>query len=169
MKTIPLSQGRVTQVDDEDYEWLMEWKWYVIIKKLKDKQVGYAVRKRMGVTITLTTELAKRYGFWVENGDIEHLDGDNLNNQKANLRSSAGSLKEAVMVPAKRSSEYKGVSWDVTKGRWQAILVHSGVKYHLGRFVREDAAAKAYDKRAVELMGTKAELNFPPLKKVSND
>lgn len=28
MKEIPLTQGKVAQVDDEDYDFLMQWKWY---------------------------------------------------------------------------------------------------------------------------------------------
>lgn len=29
MKTIPLSQGKFAIVDDEDFGWLSQWKWYV--------------------------------------------------------------------------------------------------------------------------------------------
>ena len=28
MKRIPLTRGLFTTVDDEDYEWLMQWKWH---------------------------------------------------------------------------------------------------------------------------------------------
>lgn len=29
-REIPLTQGLVTIVDAEDYEWLMQWKWYAV-------------------------------------------------------------------------------------------------------------------------------------------
>lgn len=28
MKQIPLTQGQFALVDDEDYDWLMQWKWH---------------------------------------------------------------------------------------------------------------------------------------------
>ncbi|MFA5238384.1 MAG: hypothetical protein WC476_01575 [Phycisphaerae bacterium] len=40
MKKIPLTQGKFALVDDEDYEWLNQWKWCAH----KKENTSYAVR-----------------------------------------------------------------------------------------------------------------------------
>ena len=44
MKTITLTQGFETLVDDEDIDWLRQFSWYSHVKKRKSTIV-YAVRK----------------------------------------------------------------------------------------------------------------------------
>lgn len=41
MRKIPLTQGKFALVDDADFDWLNQWKWYA----LKTKTTFYAVRK----------------------------------------------------------------------------------------------------------------------------
>jgi hypothetical protein len=53
------------------------------------------------------------------------------------------------------SSKYKGVSWDDSRKQWRA-----SIPIFLGRFDSEIEAAKAYDKKAKELYGEFALLNF---------
>jgi len=56
---------------------------------------------------------------------------------------------------------YRGVARD--SGRmWKACLYHAGRNYFLGRYATAEAAARAYDLKALELQGAKARLNFPP-------
>jgi hypothetical protein len=45
-------------------------------------------------------------------------------------------------------------------GVW-AEIVHEGIKYWLGTYDDEAAAARAYDRKAVEIQGPYARLNFP--------
>ena len=42
MKEIILTQGLVAQVDDEDYAFLNQWKWYAVF----NKTTYYAVRSK---------------------------------------------------------------------------------------------------------------------------
>jgi hypothetical protein len=42
MREIYLTQGKVTQVDDEDFEWLMRYNWYTRL----DNEIWYAVRSK---------------------------------------------------------------------------------------------------------------------------
>lgn len=62
-----------------------------------------------------------------------------------------------------RKSKYQGVSYDskALKNKWRAAIQHKGVKIHLGQFATEEEAARAYDKKALELRGPDARLNFP--------
>lgn len=56
-------------------------------------------------------------------------------------------------------SKYRGV-WARGK-RWVAKIVSSGKVYRLGAFANEEQAARAFDKKAIELRGVEAKLNFP--------
>jgi len=57
------------------------------------------------------------------------------------------------------SSQYRGVC---KKGsRWYAMIQVDGKKHWCGSYLSEMAAAEAYDKKAYELLGDKAVLNFP--------
>ena len=58
------------------------------------------------------------------------------------------------------TSKYKGVCWD--RNKWRARIRYKGKVYNLGRFDNEEAAARAYDAKALELDPEFALLNLPP-------
>ncbi|GIL90648.1 hypothetical protein Vretimale_15729 [Volvox reticuliferus] len=59
------------------------------------------------------------------------------------------------------SSRYRGVCWNRKNRRWQAAINSGGKYVYLGSFLSEYDAARAFDKAAVKLRGTRAKLNFP--------
>lgn len=59
------------------------------------------------------------------------------------------------------SSRFRGVYWDKKANKWRAMLSHKGKRYMVGRFHDEITAAKAYDEKALEIVGSNAYLNFP--------
>lgn len=59
------------------------------------------------------------------------------------------------------TSKYKGVSWAARSHKWRVQLWFSGKVHHLGFFVDEEAAARAYDRAVVALRGPAAFTNFP--------
>jgi hypothetical protein len=77
-------------------------------------------------------------------------------------------LRTAAEVKATRNtvgrgkSKYRGVSWDKVNEKWQARLRINGKAYCPGRFPTEEAAARAYDVVALQVLGPAADLNFPP-------
>lgn len=59
------------------------------------------------------------------------------------------------------TSKYFGVYLDKARSKWAAKIRFNMRNYCLGRFEGEVDAARAYDKKAFELLGEHAKLNFP--------
>lgn len=159
MKLIPLTQGKFAQVDDEDYEWLNQFKWHIYESK---KNKFYAARN---VWLNGKNKQISLHRFIMNspvNFQIDHRDGDGLNNQKSNLRicnSQQNSMNRGSRIGA--SSKYKGVYFDAYSNKWRAEIKLNGVYIYRKIFDSEIEAAKQYDIWANELFGEFAGLNFP--------
>ena len=91
------------------------------------------------------------HGEWPQH-QIDHIDGDKLNNLIANLRLATNSQNGANRgAPADNTSGYKGVSR--AKQRWRAVISVKGRYRHLGTFGTAEEAYAAYCKAARELHG----------------
>ena len=92
---------------------------------------------------------------------VDHRDHNGLNNRRSNLRL-ATPRENAQNRRAKRtcSSGYKGVNYRQKDGLFEAALRDNGKRVYLGRFQKADDAARAYDKKAKEVHGEFAYLNF---------
>lgn len=82
MKEIKLTQGKVVLVDDEDYEYLNQFKWYA----LKNHRTYYAQRVIQNNYIKRTLKMHRVIMDTPCGLEVDHIDGDGLNNQKCNLR-----------------------------------------------------------------------------------
>jgi hypothetical protein len=158
-RTIPLTQGHVAVVDDEDHEWLSQWRWCTKKIVLANGRTKLYAHRRIGAsTITM-----HRLIMGVNSGEIvDHIDGDGLNNRRSNLRK-ATVAANCWNSNSRRntSSHYKGVSWHRHVGKWGAAIRLCGRSQHLGYFTDETEAALAYDRAAKEHFGEFARLNFP--------
>lgn len=160
MKLIPLTQGYFVKVDDDDFDFLSQWKWHVHM----DKKLGgtfYAKRKIWENKVSKDIRMHRVITNAPKELDVDHMDGDGLNNQKSNLRVCTKSENQRNQRPQKgTSSQYKGVQKSGKK--WEAkIHVDNKVAWYKS-FENEIEAAIARDKKAIELHGTFARLNFPP-------
>lgn len=164
MKTIPLTQGYVALVDDEDFERINQHKWYV----LKAPRVLYAVRcsateggKRR--TIFMHREILGLVPF--DGISTDHRDHKGLNNRRYNIRKCTTQQNQRNCRKNRdRILGFKGVHvYCGRKGKrwWARISAQKGKLIHLGTFDTEIEAAKAYDKAATKLFGEFALLNFP--------
>lgn len=87
-------------------------------------------------------------------GACDHIDGDGLNNRKANLR--AASNAENMRNARRRvdnSSGVKGVSWHTRRAKWRARIKVDSKEISIGYFDDKEAAAAAYAKAAARLHG----------------
>jgi len=91
--------------------------------------------------------------------DVDHKDGDPLNNRRNNLRI-ASSSDNGANRKHWAASGYKGVY--VHETRWRAQITKNQKRHHLGLFETPEEAARAYNTAAVELFGEYAHLNVIP-------
>ncbi len=59
-------------------------------------------------------------------------------------------------------SKFRGVTYHIRRGKsyWRAKITVDKVVYYIGEYQDEKEAAFAYDKKAIELLGDEAKLNF---------
>lgn len=126
--------------------------------------VGYFIVSFKGVSHLLHRLAWVLYtGEWPD-GFIDHIDKDKLNNKISNLRVSSREQNGRNSNSRKNSSsKYLGVSWCKTSKKWVVQTEFMGKNKHLGRFVDEETAARAYDKFAEENYGEFCSLNFKDL------
>ena len=92
---------------------------------------------------------------------IDHIDGNGLNNQRNNLRKATHQENMMNRQSNKNSSsQFKGVHWYERTNKWQARITFNQKRISLGYFTSEIDAAKTYNKKALELFGEFAKLNF---------
>jgi len=65
-----------------------------------------------------------------------------------------------MTIPTCCPRRYRGVSWDVSRQKWRAKIGLNEKDIFLGRFSREDDAARAYDAAARTFFGEFASLNY---------
>lgn len=151
MKQIKLNKG-IALVDDADYDRVSKYSWYV--------NNGYAM-----TAITVSPGKQKhvymhRFILGIEER-IDHKNGNKLDNQRQNLRPATQSQNKAnSKLHCDSTSGYKGVTWDKQYGKWKAYISFNKKSVFIGRYADPIEAAKAYDKKAKELHGEFACLNF---------
>jgi len=151
-------------LDDEDYEWAKEYNWHLNIQRNETAIVPkYYARRRIGLDATgkqknilLHREILKP----IKRQVTDHINGNTLDNRKENLRMCDKNQNQANRRKYKtNTSGFKGVIYDKRQKRKPWIAQCQ--KVCLGSFTTKEEAARAYDKRAVEVFGEFAQLNFP--------
>ena len=153
---IPLTQGKFAIVDAEDYPRLARHKWAVS----QSRYNFYACRWIHGKKISMHRLILNApHGMLVD-----HIDGNGLNNRKANLRLCTITQNNRNSRPYRNAtSKYKGVCWEKACRKWYAKIKPNRKTISLGLFTDQIEAAVAYDRKAEVLFGEFAYLNFPQL------
>lgn len=137
-------------VDDEDYEWLSKFEWYVVSNKPPQRN---CIKFNRRTTCFIHRDIVKACIFDI----VDHIDRNILNNQKSNLR--FVSKSQNCFNSKKRNGEcrFKGIT--KVKNKYRAIIFHERVKYHLGYYQQDFHAALAYNKAVRILSNNTALLN----------
>jgi hypothetical protein len=148
---IPLGNGLFATVDAADYPKLSQHRWYA---RRRGRTI-YAMCHDRGRDVYMHRMIMRpRRGYIVH-----HLDHDGLNNRRDNLRVCTRRQHQSTRGPVGGTSQYVGVYR--SGNHWEARIRHRGKVYYLGFFHTEVEAAKARDRKAYELHGEFAYLNFP--------
>lgn len=156
MKEISLTNGggKVALVDDEDHQFLSERKWR--FKRGYASRNQYMEGGRQSEIFMHRLVLGLPKGFPL---DVDHIDGNRLNNQKSNLRiCTRAQNAQNRKIHKNKLSGYKGVCWDKKKGNWVAQLVFQRKRVYYGRFDSPEDAYKAYCDAAIKWHGEFAKL-----------
>ncbi len=150
VRLIPLGDGYYAYVDAADYDWLSRYTWHL--------NNGYASRRAKGRRIYMHAQIMQP----VKGMVVDHIDGNNANNCRFNLRlcTQAENLRNRRSRYGS-SSRFKGVGYDQEHQKWFARCRLEGQREWLGYFDDEIEAAHVYDHAAVEYFGEFARLNFP--------
>lgn len=154
MKEIKLTQGKSVLVDDWNFDWLNQWKWFAH----KQKGGNYYAKRNITVDRKQKTILMHRLIMKTpDNLEVDHSDTNGLNCTEINMRNCLH--KENIRnVKPRGVSKYKGVYF--VGMRVRSCIQVNGKRIHIGYFKTETDAAKAYDQKAIELHGEFANLNF---------
>jgi hypothetical protein len=151
VRRIMLSQGLFATVDATDYEELKKYRWHASRSGSK----VYAVCHKDGKVVRMHRMIMNPPKGYI----VDHIDRNPLNNRRCNLRVCTQDQNLVNRGPKGGSSRFVGVSRCGKK--WRAGIFRYGVYHYLGLFDDEVEAAKARDRKAVELHGQYAYLNFP--------
>ncbi len=145
-RTLYTSNHVAFTVSDEDYIFVVGFGWNYSGDYIKCNNSPYN-------GITLHRIIIQRMRLDRTN-DIDHIDGNRLNNQRGNLRLATRSQNAAnSKVPSNNTSGSKGVAWNEATHSWRAhIKVHEKLIY-LGLFDTVKAAAFAYKIAAKRYFG----------------
>jgi hypothetical protein len=149
MKEIPLTNGGAAIVDDEDYDYLMQWNWRMDHK-------GYAVRtttiNHVGVCFIMHRIVANT----PQGMQTDHINRNKLDNRRANLRHCTAHQNMANM---ERKNKYIGVQWKPRRGVYEASVWKGGKSVYVGQSKDIHAAAAMRNEAVKKLYGDSAVLN----------
>lgn len=145
-KKISLTKGRYTLVDNEDFDYVNQWKWSL-------RQTGrqeYAVRIDYSLKPPICIRMHRLLAKAPKNMMVDHINGDPLDNRKANLRicTNTQNLWNSKGRAYKSRSGYKGVDFSHSNQKWRARIKVYKKEIYLGCYDKKEEAARAYDRAA---------------------
>lgn len=141
MKTIPLTQGYSTKVDDEDYTELSKYKWQY--------HRGYARRASYDVNGTFHSVFMHRVINDTPKGfETDHINRDRLDNRRSNLRTVTKlENQQNKGIYKNNTSGHSGISYYAKYDKWRARMQMNGKLIFIGYFDTIEQAIKAKKER----------------------
>ena len=154
---IKLSNGMIAICDVNDYHEIKHFKWYAHRRGntyyASATRTIHGVRKMIHMHRMIMSPIP-------EGKEIDHIDGNGLNNTRENLRFVTHQQNcMNTRIHKQKSSKYKGVYWCKGKKKYLVKIWVNKKGIHLGYFHDEKEAAKKYNQVVYELFGNLAYLN----------
>lgn len=155
---VDLTKGKTTIIGSSDI-WAASFNWYA----KKARTTWYACRRAVvdgrSRQLHLHREIMAHSGINAFSRDVDHADGDGLNNLRSNLRIATESQNSYNRRRrSDNTSGFKGVYWRKTKQKWCSTITVDKRRRFLGYFDSAGQAAQAYRSAADELHGEFARL-----------
>lgn len=159
-RIIPLTRNQVTLVSTHRYEELSKFNWcathrgtgkgFIAVRRIGTRKEGRVLPMHEVICPC------------PEGMEPDHINGNALDNRDENLRPSTHHQNTMNKpIQPNNTSGFKGVSYRKDRRKWGAYIKFNGKMIHLGRFIDREDAARAYDRKAIELFGDFARTNFP--------
>lgn len=151
MKEIKLTQSKVTLVDDEDFKRLNRYKWCAWF----DRRNYYAARNvytgKKHIAVRMHREIINA----PKNMQVDHIDGNTLNNCRLNLRLCTNQQNAFNRIHAQKNNKLgiKGVSWHKRNKKFQSRIKVNGKEICLGYYNIIGDADSAYRKAEIKYFG----------------
>lgn len=154
---VPLTQGRFALVDEVDAASVLALTWHASPRR---NGLCYA-RRNVKIGGRWTTQ--SLHQFLTKWGITDHINGDGLDNRRANLREATHAQNMHNSGPqVGNTSGFKGVRRRAHRTKqWEASIRNGGKWHWLGEYETPEDAARAYDEAARTLHGEYARPNFP--------
>lgn len=148
MALIETSKKEIIIVDNSMLKVLKKFNWYV-------NKSGYAAND------SVPRKLMHRLVMGYPKGNVDHINGNKLDNRKENLRL-CNQSQNTANAPMRKSNKsgYKGVSWNKKYKKWEAYLTKDYKHVFLGYYDNKKGAAMAYNFGAKIHFGNFAKLNI---------
>jgi len=150
MAEIKLTKGCVALIDEEDLSLISEFKWCCV----SHGGHFYAATRNWKISKNKLIYMHRIILDAPTGMDVDHINGNGLDNRRANLRlctrsENCRNRRKSTSSP----NQYKGVHFSKETGKWSAGIC-------LGSFNTEKEAALAYDEAARKIFGEFARVNF---------
>lgn len=151
---IYVSDGSVSIIDDDDFDFLRGFNWHRI-KNSKGKHGCVCfIGREQHCMHRMILGLGKEQKSIV----VRHRNENKLDNRRSNLKVTTKSLVAAAMIP-RSTTGFKGVHYDRRRNSYWASIFVDGEFIFLGRYESAKDAALAYNEAAAYKFGCEAVIN----------
>mgnify|MGYP003504821894 FL=1 len=154
---VTLTRGHTAVIDAADVHLVCGRNWFSSIRLRADKTVRtvYAMGntpRREGGPMRLM--LHRVIAGTPDGVEVDHRDGDGLNNRRENLRMATRAQNTRNRsLQSNNTSGVKGVRFDATRNKWRAYIRVCGVLKYIGSYEALDEASEAYAEASARLHG----------------